>query len=123
MDKDIFDVLITVIIAILSSTGLWGYLEARRKKLIETAEKDTTMCQDTKKLLIALAKVQICQMSVAFIERGYILNEEADLLEELFIPYHELGGNGSGEVLYKQAINLPRRANKYMKGESNDDVN
>jgi len=121
MDNEILDVLVTVLIAILSSTGLWGYLEVRRKKLVESAEKDLCICNDTKKLLIALAKVQICQLSIQYIERGFIMNDEADLLEELFTPYHELGGNGSGEVLYKQAINLPRKANK-MKGDLKDDV-
>lgn len=122
METNVMDILVTVLVAVLSSTGLWNFLELRKRKMIETAEKDMCMCNDTKRLLIALAKVQICQMCVAFIERGYILNEEADLLEELFTPYHELANTGdSDEVLYKQAINLPRKANK-MKGDLKDDV-
>lgn len=109
MNSNIVDVVVTVIIAILSSTGLWKYLETRKTKIEQAIiDDDSTHC-NMKELMLYLAKVQICHTATIYLERGWISNTEADMLEHLFLPYHELGGNGSGEVLYQQAMNLPRR--------------
>lgn len=107
--KDFYDIITTIIVAILSSTGIWSYLEQRRKKLIQKSEQEQKDEENIKHLLIALTRAQICNMATTYIDRGYITNTEADILEELFIPYHSLGGNGSGRILYEQAINLKRK--------------
>ena len=117
MNGTAIDVFVSVIIAILGSTGLWKYLETRKSKLVESIEAEQKTDCDMKELLIALAKAQICHMATIYIERGWITNSEAEVLEQTFTPYHELGGNGAGEVLYKQAIALPRRSDYNKKGD------
>ena len=116
MNGTAVDVIVTVLVAVLSSTGLWKYLEVRKSKLVQSIEEEQKADCDMKELLIALAKAQICHMATIYIERGYITNSEADVLEQTFKPYHDLGGNGAGEILYKQAIELPRKSNS-KKGE------
>ena len=108
MSTEITDILVTVLVAVLSSSGLWAYLEKRKSKLVEALEKEEKSDCNMKELLIALAKVQICHMATIYIERGWISTNEAEMLEQTFKPYHEIGGNGAGEILYKQAMNLPR---------------
>lgn len=107
--KDFYEIITTIIVAILSSTGIWGYLEQKRKRLIQKSEQEQKDEENIKHLLLALTRAQICNLATQYIERGYITNTEADILEELFTPYHNLGGNGSGQILYEQAINLKRK--------------
>lgn len=117
MDNSVIDILITVLVAVLSSTGLWKYLETKRDKLIKNERDELERDKNIKELIVCLTKAQICHTATLYIERGYISNNEADMLEQLFKPYHELGGNGSGEALYKQAMELPRKELRYENKE------
>ena len=105
------DIIVTVLVALLSSTGLWGYLEQRRKKLIQKTEQELQEDKNIKEMILWMTKAQLCHTATMYLMRGYITNEEADMLEHLFKPYHDLGGNGAGEALYNQAMELPRRFN------------
>lgn len=109
MEQQYIDMITTIVVALLSSTGLWGVLETRRRKMLQKDEDSLREEENMKKLLIGLARVQICDIGMRFIERGYIYQDEADVLEYLYKPYHELGGNGSGEYIFKQAMSLPRK--------------
>lgn len=109
MEQQYIDMITTICVAILSSTGLWGVLETRRRKMIQKCDEAVKSDENMKELLIALARVQICDIGMRFIERGYIYQDEADVLEHLFTPYKQLGGNGNGEYIYKQAMSLPRK--------------
>lgn len=109
MEQQYIDMITTIAVAILSSTGLWGVLETRRRKMLLKSDEQVKCDENMRKLLIGLARVQICDIGMRFIERGYIYQDEADVLESLFTPYHELGGNGSGEYVYRQAMSLPRK--------------
>lgn len=117
MDQQYIDIIVTVIVALLSSTGLWHVFENKRNKLIKAVQNEEKADCNMKELLVALAKAQICHMATIYIERGWITNNEADILEQTFKPYHELGGNGAGEVLYRQAISLPRKGTYAKKGD------
>lgn len=112
VSPQVLDTVVTIVVAILSSTGVWSYLETKRKKIIEMNEKECKDLENMEKLLVALAKCQICAMCAQFVERGYIYNSEAEMLEHLYEPYKELGGNGAGEYMYDQAMKLPRKFRK-----------
>ena len=77
--------------------------------------------ENMKKLLIGLARVQIVQLGVQFIERGYIYQDEADMLEYLYRPYSELGGNGNGKYIFEQCMSLPRKTAKHEEEEDKQD--
>lgn len=102
------DIVVTVLVAVLSSTGLWGYLERKRKSTIEKIEKDQDETTNIKSLIIALAKQQVQHACCIYIARQSITNYEADALLSIYEYYKSLGGNGSTEALINQTLALPR---------------
>lgn len=90
-------VVTSVLIALLSSTGLWSYIQSRRSK------------HDAKtRLLIGLAHDRIIYLGTRYIERGYITADEYENLHDyLYLPYAENGGNGSAKRIMEQVKALP----------------
>lgn len=90
-------VLTSVLIALVSSTGLWSYLASYRNK------------HDAKtRLLIGLAHDRIIYLGTQYIVRGYITPDEYENLNDyLYQPYAENGGNGSAKRVMEQVKALP----------------
>lgn len=90
-------VLTSVLIALISSTGLWSYIASYRNK------------HDAKtRLLIGLAHDRIIYLGTQYIERGYITPDEYENLNDyLYQPYAENGGNGSAKRVMEQVKALP----------------
>ena len=90
-------VLTSVLIALISSTGLWSYIASYRNK------------HDAKtRLLIGLAHDRIIYLGTQYIERGYITPDEYENLNDyLYQPYTENGGNGSAKRVMEQVKALP----------------
>lgn len=90
-------VLTSVLIALISSTGLWSYIANYRNK------------HDAKtRLLIGLAHDRIIYLGTQYIERGYITPDEYENLHDyLYAPYAENGGNGSAKRVMEQVKALP----------------
>lgn len=93
MDENI----IAIVCTLLASSGFWSYL--LRKQKTESAET---------KLMIGLGHVKIIDLCMKYIERGYITKDEYDSLNKyLYIPYKELGGNGTAERMMEEVAKLP----------------
>ena len=90
-------VLTSVLIALISSTGLWSFIANRRNK------------HDAKtRLLIGLAHDRIIYLGTTYIDRGYITTDEYENLHDyLYAPYAENGGNGSAKRVMDQVKSLP----------------
>lgn len=90
-------VLTSVLIALISSTGLWSYIASYRNK------------HDAKtRLLIGLAHDRIIYLGTMYIDRGYIKPDEYENLHDyLYVPYAENGGNGSAKRVMEQVKLLP----------------
>ena len=90
-------VLTSVLIALISSTGLWSYISNLRSK------------HDAKtRLLIGLAHDRIIYLGTRYIDRGYITPDEYENLHDyLYAPYAENGGNGSAKRVMEQVKSLP----------------
>ena len=90
-------VLTSVLIALISSTGLWSYIASYRNK------------HDAKtRLLIGLAHDRIIYLGTQYIERGYITPDEYENLNDyLYQPYAENGGNGPAKRVMEQVKALP----------------
>ena len=102
------DVLLTVICAVLSSTGVWSLIQQKQKQAVEQLTKDQEETKNIKELIIALAKQQVQHACCMYIARGDITNYEADALLSIYDYYKSLGGNGSTEALIDQTLALPR---------------
>ena len=90
-------VLVSVLLALLSSTGLWSYISSRRER------------HDAKtKMLVGLAHDRIISLGVSYINRGYVTADEYEnLYEYLYVPYAALGGNGSAKRIMEEVKKLP----------------
>ena len=90
-------VLTSVLIALVSSTGLWSYIANYRNR------------HDAKtRLLIGLAHDRIIYLGTRYIDRGYITPDEYENLHDyLYAPYAENGGNGSAKRVMEQVKALP----------------
>ena len=91
------EIIITIICSVIASSGFWTFVSKRRDN--NNAEV---------KMLLGLGHIKIIDICEKYIERGYITQEEYDsLYNYLYIPYKELGGNGTAERLVQEVKHLP----------------
>ena len=67
--------------------------------------------------MLALLHDRIYQACSFFIARGWCSPEDRSNLEYLYKPYKALGGNGTGESLYKKCLELPLSADRNKEKE------
>ena len=92
-----WELLITIIVAIMGSSGVWGYISHRSNR------KDGTV-----NMLKGMAQHMIRAESTRLIEQGYVtVDEYRNLHKGLYTPYVQLGGNGIAEKILKEVDNLP----------------
>lgn len=94
---------LTIIGSVLASSGFWAFLSARAERKAEKQEKNKT----DKKLLLAIAHFRIYEQCRIALNNGYISSAEFENLTELYLPYHECGGNGTGTRMYEKVKSLP----------------
>ena len=91
------EIIITIICSVIASSGFWTFISKRRDN--NNAEV---------KMILGLGHIKIIDICEKYIERGYITQEEYDsLYNYLYIPYKELGGNGTAERLVQEVKHLP----------------
>lgn len=91
--ETVIQLIVTVVASVLASSGLWTYIQKRADK------KDAKS-----KLLLGLAHDRILYLGTMYIERGYITKDEYENLHDyLYLPYEEMGGNGTAKKVM-QAI-------------------
>lgn len=90
-----------VVLAIFGSTGLWSlltYLVQRRDKKVSAEGK----------MLRGLAHDRICFLGEEYLKQGSISRDEFEnLYDYLYLPYKELGGNGTAEKVIEDVKRLP----------------
>ena len=92
-----WELLITLIVAIMGSSGVWGYMSHRSNR------KD-----GTSRMIQGLAQHMIIAEGKRLIDQGYVtMDEYRNLHRGLYKPYVQLGGNGLAEKIVKEVDNLP----------------
>lgn len=91
-------ILLTIITALLTSSGLWAFLGSRLEK--NSAERE---------LIVGIGHIELVFFGMQFLERGWITRDEYETMQDLYKPYVKLGGNGSGTKIMKEIENLPIR--------------
>ena len=91
-------IILTIITALLASSGLWAFLGSRLEK--NSAERE---------LIVGIGHIEIVFFGMQFIARGWITREEYETMQELYKPYVKLGGNGSGTRIMQEIEKLPIR--------------
>lgn len=88
---------VTVICAVIASSGFWAYVQKR-------SEKTDVKTQ----MLVGLAHDRILFLGMSYVERGYITRDEYEnLYEYLYKPYEKMGGNGSAKRVMQEVNKLP----------------
>lgn len=85
--EEVLQIVVAVVCSVLASSGLWTFIQ-------KIADK-----KDSKsKLLLGLAHDRIIFLGTQYIERGYITKDEYENLHDyLYVPYAEMGGNGTAK--------------------------
>lgn len=91
------ETLITVLCAVLASSGFWALIQ----KL--TDKKDAKA-----QMLVGLAHDRILYLGMSYVQRGYITKDEYEnLYDYLYKPYLKMGGNGSAKRVMGEVDKLP----------------
>lgn len=95
--SNLLQMAVTVVCSVLASSGFWAWMMARRDK------------KDAKTLMIlGLGHDRIITLAMKYIERGWITQDEyEDLNKYLYLPYQDMGGNGTAERLMAEVKKLP----------------
>lgn len=89
--------LLTVVCAVLASSGFWAFLQKR-------ADKKDVRTQ----MLLGLGHDRIMYLGMQYIERGYITRDEYENIHDyLYKPYEKMGGNGSAKRIMAEVQKLP----------------
>ena len=95
--QNVLEHVVTIVIAIFGTSGFWAMIERKRSR------HDLN-----KRLLIGLAHDRIVSLSLRYIRRGHIFQDEYENLHDfLFKPYIEMGGNGTAARLMIEVDKLP----------------
>lgn len=102
------ETLVTIIIAICGSSGVWGLImylvQHHHKKLEEALLRDNAEIR----MIKGIGHAQIIKLCRHYLAQKYITPEQyKDLTEHLYLPYKDLGGNGTVEKLIKEVDKLP----------------
>lgn len=94
---DILAFMSAVIVATISSSGMWAFLQHRHDKKDAKTE-----------LLLGLAHDRIMFLGTSYISRNEITQAEFEnLITYLYEPYEKLGGNGSAKHIVDRVKHLP----------------
>lgn len=101
MSEHFLEMILTIVVSVLGSSGLWAYI-ASRNKYQDAASQ----------MLLGLGHDRIIFLERKFIERGYITYDEYEnLYEYLYKPYKDMNGNGTAEKLMEDVKKLPIKEN------------
>lgn len=90
---------ITIVCSVIASSGFWAYLQRNfDRKDVKT------------EMLVGLAHDRIMDLSICYIQRGWITQDEYEnLYKYLYVPYSKLGANGSAKRNMTEVDKLPIR--------------
>lgn len=99
---------VPIIVALLTSSALWGVVSKIVLKRMEQAEKRSEKDDAERKMLVGLAHDRIIHLGMVYIQRGYITQDEYENLQVyLYEPYEKMGGNGSAKRVMEEVRKLP----------------
>lgn len=113
------EIIITIVVSVLGSSGLWACIQSMSKKK-----------SASEKMLLGLGHAEIFRQAEKYIHReGITVTELDDLIKYLYRPYTEMGGNGTAESIVEKCRQLPiiteqeaeRRDAQYRGGNNRDE--
>lgn len=91
------DIIISLLCGVLTSSGLWALI-------LRFIDRRTNQA----KMILGLGHDKIIYLGKEYIARGWITADEYENLHDyLYIPYKNMGGNGSAERIMEEVKKLP----------------
>lgn len=110
--------IVTIILAVLGSTGLWTVINQHfftyigQKRKLSEAQKDEikTILKPTNDMVLGIGYDRLIHVCNKYIDRGWIdIDELNGISKYLYEPYIELGGDGMAEALFDKLRALPNK--------------
>lgn len=99
MEHTGWEILLTSLVTIIGSSGIWGYITVKYTK-----------ARSSDKLLRGISQHLIIQEGRRLLEKGYVTTSEyTNLHRGLYRPYKRAGGNGLAEKIINEVEKLPIR--------------
>lgn len=95
-----------ILIAILGSSGLWSFLTIFMQRRMEHRLKNNKQNELRDKATLAILHQMIYQTCERYIIRGCITADELETLNDMYLPYKEMGGNGTGKIMMERVVKL-----------------
>lgn len=89
-----------IVIAIVGSNALFTFIQFLITR--HDRKKDPEA-----KLLLGIAHDRIIYLCEKAMERGWTTSGEMDNISQIYMPYAEMGGNGTGKTMFERYKNLP----------------
>lgn len=103
-------VAVPLLVALLTSTALWGVVSKVILKRMELTAKRSKADDAERKMLVGLAHDRIVHLGMAYVDRGYVTQDEYENLNDyLYAPYEKMGGNGSAKRVMEEVWKLPMK--------------
>lgn len=94
-----WEILLTSLVTIIGSSGIWGYITVKYTK-----------SRSSDKLLRGISQHLIIQEGRRLIGKGYVTTSEyTNMYRGLYRPYKNAGGNGLAEKVISEVEKLPIR--------------
>ena len=104
MDPHTIDLLVSVFVACLASTGFWTIIQKKMDRKNSTTQ-----------LVLGLAHDRIVTTGKYYIKRGHITTDEyQNFYQYLYEPYSRFGGNGLAEKIKEGVDELPMVSGNYL---------
>ena len=99
------ETIVTIAVSVFASTGFWAFLTF----LIQRKSSDSPEAQ----MIKGLGHDRICWLGASYIKQGCITKEDYENLHDyLYLPYKQLGGNGTAERIMREVEKLPLKDEK-----------
>lgn len=103
--------IISIVVSVGSATGFFAWIQKKNEA------KDVKQ-----KMLMGLGHDRIIYLSLQYINRGYVSEDEFENLNKyLYEPYKELGGNGTVKRLMGEVEKLPIKRVYIKQGDDNNE--
>jgi len=94
----------TIVVSVFASTGFWAFVTA----MMQRKDKKSDKVSAEGKMLRGLAHDRICYLGEYYIKQGWVSKDDYENLHDyLFLPYEELGGNGTAKRIMQEVEKLP----------------
>ncbi len=95
------ETVVAIVTAVFASSGLWSII----LYVVQTRDKNRS---EVRKALLALLHDRIYAECEKAMTQGHVSIQEFKNISYLYEPYRDLGGNGTGKMLYETVQKLKK---------------